>query len=420
MRAQTELQLHSMKCFHQLIGAALLCVGLLASPKVLGAQRDTACVALMERFRLDSTADRRKEALACVKAVDSDRRSQPRAAMRAEINRLAEIPWFIPEYHDEQRLFDGVNALGPMAFIYASPYLHGFTTLAQIIEHGSVGFLAALVYVDTMETSPLPGTYQNLHLKRGINCVWLSYDTTAPAAKRWAAKINQPGNDHPCDRSDEANMKSLAVVQGITTSSENVPPVARFGEGHGNQPILGFKCLNGWCEAGPSGAVSPSRDPSNTVAGREGKVKGWHDEQRLADRVGGKFVPTFRASVVPDPRVGTYTVSDFTGGWKQVAIIELPDGDPPAGSKYRNWGLKRGQNRLEIRNSAAGGWEARLWPAGATTAAGAKTWYIIDRMPHYDAAVPATARWRWTILDDGVWVPCGQACCQAEGPLSAS
>jgi hypothetical protein len=42
----------------------------------------------------------------------------------------------------------------------------------------------------------------------------------------------------------------------------------------------------------------------------------------------------------------------------------------------------------------------------------------VTRHEHFDEGVPASARFRFTNGDPGVWIPCGQACCEAEGMLT--
>ena len=41
--------------------------------------------------------------------------------------------------------------------------------------------------------------------------------------------------------------------------------------------------------------------------------------------------------------------------------------------------------------------------------------FAVMRHIHYDAPVPGTARFRYTIRDPGLWGPCGNACCSTDG-----
>jgi hypothetical protein len=116
--------------------------------------------------------------------------------------------------------------------------------------------------------------------------------------------------------------------------------------------------------------------------------------------------PGFRAMIMPTPNVDQMSAADFhKAAFTRVARIRLFS-DPPAGTKYFEMGFRSGLNFLEIRHQNTG-WEARLVSGGTTTPVA-----LFDRVPHYDAVVPGTARFRWNLKDDGAWAPCGQACCR--------
>ena len=373
--------------------------------------QDTACVPLMIAVRTNpNVAPTLRD---CAFNIDNGRRKVTLGAINPTIKRLADLPWFIPEYHDEQRLADGAGKLGPMAHIFASPYLSTITSLAQIVEHEKLGVLVALVQVDKENDVAVPPTYQELNLRYGMNCIYLAYDSSAPPKTRWTANVLHPATEtDACARDLPVTGPRLFVHRIVTGPDSAFPPVTRFTESTAGKPILGFKCLNGWCEAGPPAGFSP-RNPLTAENKMQAHIKAWHDEQILTDRVGTQYVPSgVRAIVIPEPGIAKLDSSHFGAGWQRVATIELT-ADPPTTSKYYRWGLRNGKNYLEI-SAVTGTWKARLQHDTGP----AKDWPIVERMKHYDAGVPGTARWRWTILDDGIWVPCGQACCQAEGPLT--
>src|SRR5262245_57485257 len=83
----------------------------------------SALIDLMRRFPKDTIA--RKRALSCADRADSSRRAKVFSKLSAQMIALAQLPWMIPEYHDEQPLVDG-SQFGPMAYIFASPYVSGF------------------------------------------------------------------------------------------------------------------------------------------------------------------------------------------------------------------------------------------------------------------------------------------------------
>ena len=380
---------------------------------------DPVCRELLRRPppKYDSVSARR--IMDCARTDDSLRRAQILDAIHVTIVRMADLPWFIPEYHDEQPLSDGGTGLGPTAYMFASPYLSGFTSQEQFQAHGAMGVLSALVHVEAPPSTTLPTTYKNLHLQPGMNCVYIAYVPGATAPGPWYSRVVHPAPGKACDRNaynagtDGGNLPVLRTsIVGM--DHKDFPPVARFGEGSLGEPLLGIKCLDAWCEVAPSSAVA-YRPPGTTVPGREGKIKGWHDEQILTEQVGGVLKPSsVRAALIPVHGLDNLTEADFQSDWQDVATIEIKAANPPLGSKYYRWGLRKGKNRLQVR-SVPGKWVARLFPADGSPAV---DWNIIDREPHFDAAVPGTARWRMSILDDGAWVPCGTACCQAEGPLT--
>jgi hypothetical protein len=150
-------------------------------------------------------------------------------------------------------------------------------------------------------------------------------------------------------------------------------------------------------------------------------VKGWHDEQLLSvpkwlDPTRYVFEQTYiRAALIPVPDVDNLVEGRFQSNWTQVATILL-ERDPPPTSKYARWGLKQGENRIELKwEPGPGGrqdWQVQMWPPGSVRPV---PWHFNKREKHFDAGIPGTVRFRWTIMDDGIWAPCGQTCCQVEG-----
>jgi hypothetical protein len=328
------------------------------------------------------------------------------ARLAPEIERLGSIPWDIPEYHDEQRLSDGDQGFGPVANIYASPHLDGFKHVSQIADQRPPGLLVAVVVVDADAGARLPATYTRLGLRPRVNCLWLAFERGDPG-RPWRGRISPSTQNGTCSRSEPTS--NLAVertpVSGFPEHAD-YPPVGRFSEAEDGQPLLGVKCLNAWCEFGPPN-FRP-KPPGHPNRSRQGRIKGWHDEQLLAIRTdAGVLVPGVRAALIPDSNLVRRGEGDFLNQWVPVATLYFP-ADP--GPKYSRWGLSKGENLLELTDSA-GVWRARITPEGGTP----RKWLRVKRTPHDDAIVPGTARFRWTRSDDGVWVPCGQACCRTDG-----
>jgi hypothetical protein len=399
---------------HVLVGwAATVVMPPLSGAAIVQPRPDDACVPLMLKARSPTApADDRAAARRCVDSVDAVRHNQPLRSIANEASRLAQIHFTIPEYHDEQRLSDGSGGLGPQANIYASPYWGGFNDFQDIVEHSARGVLAAFVVVQLQKDEVLPPTYQELLLSEGMNCVWLA----RVSAIKWNATISKPNARGHCIAGQNVAGGTLEVQRTQEPgfpSFGDYPPVARFGESMQGWPLLGVRCLNGWCEIGKPGFVPR---PALSAAGgtREHKIKGWHDEQRLvvAD-ASGRLVPDVRAAIVPVPGIADMRLSDLEQTPITVAEIIL-ESDPAINSKYYNWGLRQGTNQLQLFK-AQGTYDR--WRTRIVTQSGASTgWRDPTRMNHWDAALPSTARFRWTIGDDGMWVPCGQACCHVQGP----
>jgi len=383
------------------------------------AQSDTACVALVDSMhkglapsggrggrgggRGADTAGVRTRALACADYADTRRRLRVFEAISAQMVSLAQLPWMIPEYHDEQP-FAFSNTYGPMAYIFASPFIGGFKYEWQIREQGSHGILAAVVFVDAPASTTLSTPYTRLFLQPGMNCIWLA-NTAGSGGGNWRAFVTAASGAPPlCDRSTPGNELRVSRETFAPLRHDDYPSAARFGESADGQPLLGLRCVDAWCELGPAG-FSPT--PGLGGVGRERLVRGWHDVQKLSVRdASGVLHPGPRARIVPEPDLDHLSSADFAT-WRRVAEITFVD--DPAGTKYAKWGLRRGANSVEGIFSG-GRWLYRV-TAGATTT----IWTHVIPMPHLDAAVPGTVRWRWTLLDEGIWIPCGDACCHADG-----
>lgn len=341
--------------------------------------------------------------------ADSARHERATSMVNEDFARIGSLTLMIPEYHDEQRFPDDIGGYGPMVYIFATPNIGTFTSPAQIEDQGKAGALFALVVVDTTAGAVLPTTYTQLELVPGVNCLWLVYDHAVAPNVRWRAYLTPRGASGFCIRT--TIFPSMLAVQARSPEGrhhlDDYPQVGRFSEDLSGRPLLGVKCLDAWCEIGAPGFTS--KPPATVVAGREGTIKGWHDEQRLAAfDATGKLRPRIRASVIPVPDIDTLREDHFAAGWVHVATIWFHD--DPEGTKYATWGLRKGRNTLELRVVGAT-WEARVMSNTDT----ATVWTNVVRHPHLDMAVPGTARFRWRNNDEGIWVPCGAACCHSDG-----
>jgi hypothetical protein len=348
---------------------------------------------------------------------DCHLRVHVRQRLAREERRLTEASWSFPEAHDEQRFMLANGEYGPMTFIFASPQLGAFRHAWQVTEHEGRGLLVAVVYVEESYTGALDGDYASLQLRSGINCLFLTHQegTDAPA---WQAHIMAASASGLC--TGATGPRNLAVVRqaGSLSSDDDYPPAARFTESRAGRPLFGVRCLSGWCDIGtPQGdGVTPAfevRSPATkgVFAGREASISAWHDEQLLSAWRGGKLVrTTIRATIVPAKNLEERPATYYKDEWQAVATITLSQS--PGDSKYARWGLRSGRNTLWLIEQG-GTWRMKV--ARNESDPGTVWSKSVDRIGHFDAAVPGTARFRFNSYDDGVWIPCGAACCYAEG-----
>jgi hypothetical protein len=389
--------------------AAMALIPLSGTIRIAIAQ-DTTCVALFDSMRKNLGVNTRTRALNCVDRADDRRRARVFERIRSEMVDLAQLPWKIPEYHDEQPFAMPAGGYGPMAYIFASPYIGGFKYVWQIREQGRMGILAAVVFVDAPSGTVLTGPYAKLHLKAGMNCIWLA-NNTGTGAGNWEAFVTPAsGTTAVCARPTPSVPPAPAPAPLKVTREtfsgfrqDDYPGAARFGEATSGQPLLGVRCLDGWCELGPGDTPMPGLGGTK----RERLVRGWHDSQRLSVRDAAGFHPGPRAYIVPEENLDQLSPADFTS-WRRVAVITFVD--DPAGTKYATWGLHRDQNFVDARFTS-GKWEFQV-SAGSRPP---RAWTHVVPMSHLDAPVPGTVRWRWTLLDEGIWIPCGNQCCHVDG-----
>lgn len=356
-------------------------------------------------------------------------------ALGAEAERLAQLNLLIPEFHDEQRFAASPNRYGPMVMGFASPNLAGFVHEGEWNEHGPRGVLSAVVFVDTAVAAPLSPAYGRLGLRGGVNCIWIA---RSPANRVvWSAYVTWSAPNTVC--SPTPKVLDLGVVRsqplGPNAPISAYPPATRFTWDERGLPLIGIRCLNGWCDLGPSDARgTPTFSPSSaigraltaspalraTLLAELGDlnsvlVAGWHDEQILSEVVsrGGTnvLVPgTVLATVIPVRRA--YSAMDAitrTGSGPDALVYVHGD---PTGTRYGqpNWRLQAGLNRIYFSETSPTSFHATLG-----TASDSPRWNHFQRHTHFDAAVISTARFRWASLDEGIWIACGQACCRVDG-----
>jgi hypothetical protein len=177
-------------------------------------------------------------------------------------------------------------------------------------------------------------------------------------------------------------------------------------------------------------------------------VKGWYDEQNLADASTGSVRPLNElATIVPDSTIARLTVADYSGSWHTVATTSirkksttywhkmllgeapLPNGAPPTNlteSALCRSGINPATGATVScdgvpvnlaascdwntmpQNHPEYGWFVRVSdpqePANVLYKCGI-------RHDHSGYEIPATARWMWLDRDETQWYRCDQGCC---------
>ena len=317
-----------------------------------------------------------------------------------------------------------------------------------------------------VEILSLGGTYPKLELQPGFNCLFVYKE-----ADTWRARLGVFGpKEQDCHSPKPQNEVLAYPALSIkrTTPSMNrkdYPPVARWEWDVGsNTQVIGFMCLDGWCEVGESGhdpetgpdltgTMSDMGDLSNSPVL---KVKGWYDEQRLSPATHHRWKFSWQhwsprsvvGTIVPAPGLDQLDATNFNKTWQPIAYVNLsePSKDyykaarfvPMAGDKVttislckEDWGavdaipsaLSPAQLCQDIpqkiREQAGKCITERTAPTihwwAKTVLAGGNPdptyWCIVRRIAPPGVSVPGTARWRWLASDEETWGRCGGACC---------
>lgn len=325
----------------------------------------------------------------------------------------------IPEYHDDQRFSVGASGnpstYGPLAHVLASPHLGDFA------EHsGFDGRWVNVAIVDIDDpVARMPAPYVRLGLRGRHSCVYLRHEHPASGPMYLGLVVSPVPGKCP---TNPASGKALPVHEepAVADLNEN-PAVARFVETDANGVAVGVRCASSWCNVGTRQAP-PSAHASQAAltATSRGVVKGWFDDQVL-----GVPEPTARhmmrrsarASVIPDPRLGTYTIAEFLADSQRVARVYFPAFVP---RKYAAAGYGHGVTTVWLRAREvpgdAGGrdtvWAARLENGGhwSNPLHAVRT----DHSTVPGLVIPGTARWRWDADDEELWVACSVGCCRIE------
>jgi len=359
----------------------------------------------------------------------------------------------VVEYHDCQKFIDqSGHGYDQLVAIFASTSVSPTPTQLAAATATSPVALASALILD------FDSPYNNLHIESGFNCLYLYYDGSGYIARMQSfptepdchlpADINAIPPNTPALEAREAALP-VGSAGGYTTA--DVPDVARWDyDPAPGRPTYyaGLKCGAHWCEIGTAG-FNPSRGRlgspgSSNRRRRVMEIKGWNDYQKLAlkNPTGPTYPGTLAGYVTPDGDLENRDLAAFQNKWVHVATIEL-DGPPgvyqaklglgaptPANPQNHLWMCNGAWNICQPASQASGG------PAAGTAGTVAKpdcsgdpgnpeTWWsatvdpgnqvafrCVHREDHGTIPVPGTARWRWILNDETIWVRCANGCCQ--------
>ena len=367
----------------------------------------------------------------------------------------------VPEFHDCQRFINHASRGPQYDSLYAVFASRDLKTLGQDLDrlYGLPSLMSApgggtrAIGLPAAEIMSLGGTYPALGIMPGFNCLYFFRDSTeldngVPVLK---AKMHPVGpRERDCAKTvDVVPLYGKVLIVRKDTASgftdDDFPPVARWDQDrNSDEHYIGIKCGPAWCEVGDTGFVSSPTYDRRDLPPRERRVhriKGWYDEQILAQHFEGKTYPYGSlARIVPHPMLGTFTRDTFAGRWVHVATAIMP-ADPGHYAKKMNY--EAGENRLylcmgipcgvpdSLQLIAQQKMSAKKLPlpdasemfwAAIVSASGITRMTHVVRKDHsgledrLKLSIVATARWRWILDDETNWIRCDEGCCHPEPP----
>ena len=342
----------------------------------------------------------------------------------------------VPEYHDCQPLVSGAAGdYGPLVAIYAAYHLDSIYKSPRFQNTQELTPVAELYSYD--------GDYPRLGIRQGFNCLEVRRKNG-----RWTASMRATGQTQPdCTKVNPSDISTVLTVSDEPMPKAvdaDYPPVARWDwdAGDGVDPTtahqyIGIKCGTSWCSVGaehprptpptagePEFGPMPNRPaPTQLKRDRVSQIKGWYDEQYLAD-IGPAGKPhrgPILAQVYPHPQNDEVNnTADFGAVWRPSAVVVLP-----VGTHYDKLHLGPGRNTIYLcQGSGCGGVpttkhcpaseDGLTWYARINPAAGRVEHTCVTRRSHTNIEIPATTRWRWVNSDEKVWIRCASGCCTVQ------
>lgn len=286
------------------------------------------------------------------------------------------------------------------------------------------------------------GDYPQLGIGRGFNCLFLDGTGTA-----WSGVMVFVGQkEEKCEGLVPTSTMKLAKLWvrtgGVGTSPTDVPPVGRWDvDAKVAVQLMGIKCDDRWCDIGGQFDFEPRRPAGDATRPKEQRIKGWYDEQRLAEFDPGSGNVTTpgasTATVIPDRELGSYTMPGFEASgvtWLPVARVAMDKGsityskkngfEPVPSSMPMNamtyvYLCKGDADRCQIPATAVD-LRARCvsnprWWAKTQHGPAAAKYYCVKYRGHPAGfSIPAVVRWRWRANDETIWISCPEGCCETD------
>ncbi|UCG85449.1 MAG: hypothetical protein JSW71_16150 [Gemmatimonadota bacterium] len=380
----------------------------------------------------------------------------------------------VPEFHDCQRfIFEDADRRLVYGEYFAIFAVYDSSRLSRTYARGR-SRTATLALLDTLEVDSvrteiaesagfddgwaIPAAeivawqdYDPLGIKSGFNCLYVYRGSGS-----WQAEVLSFGNtEQDCrlpNPSPGSGIHLEVTMTGVGFPENDYPLVARWDWDETNSlHYIGITCGAAWCEVhwrqdgATQFASSPTvkqraRIPAPAAPDKEQRmtmVKGWYDEQFLAvaSATGNQLVPSqIRGAIVPHHELGDYnTTNSFADKWVLAAQVALwvPEGmHNPYSNKFNLSATPNPRERMnEIhlcsigpQNNCAGAeavancnegdveWRAKIIRAED----GDSLFKCVKRcdMDAEEFLIPGTARWRWKVDDEGMWMRCRNGCCE--------